>query len=143
MIWKNEITTGDVVVSLLAIAALVLAMCQLVKSRQDLINERRADFRLGQLASIAVTLESGSSSGDPTVAARLRFLPPEWDMPVLRAWSRVALSPAGLQEVEDLYKQMNGTGSLLDWIREHGRAEIAAATAEVLEEVPLPARGRR
>ncbi|WP_019074358.1 hypothetical protein [Streptomyces hokutonensis] len=134
-IW--EITLGDVVTVVLSVAAITIAVWQLVTSRRDLVKERRADFRAEQLAAIAVTLEHSGDTGDASVSARLRFLPADWHMPVLRTWGEVPYSPTGLNDLQDLWEQDGSPqvpGGLIGWVRQRGRAEIAAATAKVLEE---------
>ncbi|MFE3238621.1 hypothetical protein ACFXKJ_41765, partial [Kitasatospora indigofera] len=113
-----------------ALSALAISVAgwQLVKSRKDLIRERRADFRADQLAAIAVSLETSSTSGDPSVAARLRFLPPNWDMPVLRVWATMPYSQVGLVPLEALWQDYASPvvhGGMIGWVRQEGR-KVAA-----------------
>lgn len=139
MAWSWDITLGDTVAAVLSVTAIGLATWQLVTSRRDLINERRADFRAGLLEAIAVTLEHSGKNGDASVAARLRFLPPEWDMPVLRAWAKAPRS--GTQEINAMWEAAGSPEPpdeppLIGWVRQEGRQEIGRAAAMVMEEQP-------
>ncbi|MFJ7271941.1 hypothetical protein ACIQV3_35795 [Streptomyces sp. NPDC099050] len=136
MTWKNEISWGDVA----AVAAVLLAMWQLVSSSRALIRERRADFYLEQLAQIAVhSLESGGTNASPDLSARIRFLPEsEFPMPLLRAWALARFAPDGVEPLWRRYRAAAapyGTddSGLTRWLREQGRAEVDAAVAHVLE----------
>ncbi|MFI9549846.1 hypothetical protein ACIHAR_39090 [Streptomyces sp. NPDC052016] len=136
MTWKNEISWGDVA----AVAAVLLAMWQLVSSSRALIRERRADSYLEQLAQISVDpLESGGTHANPDLSARIRFLPEsEFPMPLLRAWAPTRFAPDGEAPLWQRY-QAAGTpygtddNGLARWLREQGRAEVDAAVAHVLE----------
>lgn len=137
MTWKNEISWGDVA----AVAAVLLAMWQLVSSRQALIRERRADFYLEQLAAIARSpLESGGTHAGPDLSARVRFLPEsEFPMPLLRAWAPTRFSPEGEEPLWEKYRLAGApygadeNSGLARWLREKGRAEVDDAIAHVLE----------
>ncbi|CCK32004.1 putative membrane protein [Streptomyces davaonensis JCM 4913] len=50
MTWKNESSLGDVLAASVSVAAVLVAMYQLLRPRRDLITERRADLLLDQLA---------------------------------------------------------------------------------------------
>lgn len=136
MTWKNEISWGDVA----AVAAVLLAMWQLISSSRALIRERRADFYLEQLAQIAVNpLESGGTHASPNLSARIRFLPEsEFPMPLLRAWASARFASDGEEPLRQRYRAADapyGTddNGMARWLREQGRAEVDAAVSHVLE----------
>ncbi|MFE3504220.1 hypothetical protein ACFXPX_04560 [Kitasatospora sp. NPDC059146] len=141
MIWKNEIGLGD----LIALAAIVLAMRQLVTSRRDLVAERRADFYLGELMAISIAMgpvpEAFLKSRD--LALRLAVLP-EHHLLLMRELAQDETG-AALARVNDEMNAASGSPSVdwQDYLRGRCMDDVEAAVADVLETTNRPGPLRR
>ncbi|WP_371589949.1 hypothetical protein [Streptomyces virginiae] len=144
MKWTNEINLGDTLSSLLTLIALGLAVSQLVSSRKDLIAERRADFYLGELMTLSMTLGAhpGMALQTPEVAIRLKVLPADF-VPLLR---QLADDPEGAaarlrqeQMEEDVPWLLDMPAD--DYWRKRCQDDIADAVGKVLKTVPARSGG--
>ncbi|MFF4508972.1 hypothetical protein [Streptomyces sp. NPDC001401] len=134
MTWKNELSLGDVLAA--SVSGVLVAMYRLLRSRRDLITERRANFLLDQLAEIALTLESGGTHASRVLTARLRFLPSELKLSFLKDLADTRFSPQGEEPLKEQWKQAGtpaGDNGLARWIRDNGGAEADTAISQILE----------
>ncbi|MFF2123434.1 hypothetical protein ACFVXH_39520 [Kitasatospora sp. NPDC058184] len=141
MTWKNEMGLGD----LIALAAILLAMWQLVTSRKDLVSERRADFYLGELMTISTAMGPTPEDFIKTrdLALRLAVLPPHY-LPLMRELAADQTGAVLTRVNQDMHAGVGGPAqSWQDYLRARFMDEVETAVADVLETTHRPGLWRR
>ncbi|MGW4803031.1 hypothetical protein [Kitasatospora sp. NPDC004272] len=124
-----------------AVAAVLVAVWALLASSRALARERRADFELTHLAELAETLDDHfGRHPSARIAARVRIMPAEVELPLLRLW--VTGGDIADPDLEARFPR-NAAGEFdfggldaVDWVCREGQKEIDKAVARVLEGRP-------
>jgi hypothetical protein len=124
---------GDV----LAATAVTVAAVQLVRSRRELVRERRRQFYLEHLVELSRTLTAFGSGIPEEARVQVRLLPQKY-VPSAHEWAQSGAPRSGVNGhvYADYERERDGAEPPLvwnEWIRDRVRTEIDNAIGELLE----------